>query len=111
MNVTREKIIEIDNRFYIMYYIMLLSILTNPIVYYNTNESSNVLIIGMVLIVSLFIFSLGIILSLQNCAANELRSRLFFVFLYCVTGIVIIFTEPNIIVLLSGTGASHATNG
>lgn len=98
----RENYIKITNKFFFMYYTILLSLLANIIIYYYSNSNADIsMVTGLVLISSLLIISLSMILLQQFCLIDEGKNRLMFAVLYLITGLVIVFTEPRIVLKIS----------
>ena len=107
---TKENILKIDVKFYLMYYSLIISLLLHCIMfYYLSEQTSSIIIIGLILVVSLVVFSLCTILAHCYCITDEDASRLMFMILYISTGLVIIFTEPGVIGKFSDLDNSYTT--
>ena len=92
-----------------MFYSLIISLLVHCILFDTFFDKSYVMIIGLVLVVSLVVLSLGTILAHHYWIADEGASRLLFILIYISAGLVIIFTEPGMIAKFSNLNDSYTT--
>jgi 3'5'-cyclic nucleotide phosphodiesterase len=106
------RVIELDKTFYIMYYSILAFIFSNSIGFYLViDESIPVLILGIVTSIFITLVSILIFIREKNrLLSNEAIISMCLV-LYMATGFAIIITDPQVVVLISGTvNSTHNLN-
>ncbi|OMJ83761.1 hypothetical protein SteCoe_15239 [Stentor coeruleus] len=103
MNSNKDAYLKVNNRYYIMYYSLLLYLLGHSLAFYNNNGQSKILIVGMVLEFTLLVLSLLIFLVSFHCILSNSGLRISFILLYLITGLFIIFSEPEILVFIDSS--------
>ncbi|OMJ70148.1 hypothetical protein SteCoe_31946 [Stentor coeruleus] len=103
--------LKVNNRYYIMYYCLLLYLLGHSLAFYHNYGHPKVLVVGMVLEFVLLIISLSIILANHHYESNDKVLQISFMSLYLITGLTIIFTEPSVILFLTESIKSNFLHG
>ena len=107
---TPSNISDLDKRFFILYYSILVFIFANSIgSYQNRKANSIILIIGLSLSVFASVLSIIMILiEMHQTLKKHFKTRIYSA-LYIITGTVIVLTDPKVLSLLSQTNLSSAS--
>ena len=100
-NVLDEK--ENNHKFYLRYYLLLVVVFPNSLVYYSLNpESSSVLLISICFLLFLIIYSMLTIICPQNANYGSINFFFSFHALIILTGVCIILLDPSILKIITG---------
>lgn len=108
---TTSNLPDLDKRFFILYYSILVFICANSIgSYRNRRTNSIILIIGLSLSVFTSVLSITmIVIEMNHILKKKFKDRIYTT-LYTITGLVIIITDPQVLSLLSQTNLSSSSS-
>lgn len=98
----QPNLFNLDSRFYLLYYSLLIFIFCNAIGFYKVHkDAAPVLIIGLITSVAVLVSSLLLILMLQRNDFPAVTATAMYAVLYFMTGLVIIISDPQAVLLFT----------